>query len=100
MTLKRLSVFLSCFMFSGCWFSCHSSGWFSWWAELIYFIIFIGLLRLWVRYWSLRILNENAWLEQKVAERTEALSESLENLRQTRGQLIQAEKMAFLATAG
>ena len=76
--------------------------WFSWWAELIYFIIFIGLLRLWVRYRSLRLLNENAWLEQKVAERTEALSQSLENLRQTQGQLIQAEKMASLGelTAG
>ena len=76
--------------------------WFSWWAELIYFIIFIGLLRLWVRYRSLRLLNENAWLEQKVAERTEALSQSLENLRQTQRQLIQAEKMASLGelTAG
>ena len=76
--------------------------WFSWWAELIYFIIFIGLLRLWVRYRSLRLLHENAWLEQKVAERTEALSQSLENLRQTQGQLIQAEKMASLGelTAG
>ncbi|HET7003778.1 MAG TPA: ATP-binding protein, partial [Puia sp.] len=76
--------------------------WFSWWAELIYFLIFIGLLRLWVRQRSLRLLNENAWLEQKVAERTEALSQSLENLRQTQGQLIQAEKMASLGelTAG
>ena len=55
--------------------------WFSWWAELIYFIIFIGLVRLWIRYRSLRLLHENAWLEQKVAERTEALSQSLENLR-------------------
>ena len=77
--------------------------WFSWWAELIYFIYFyrsyfgfgsgIGLCRL---------LNENTWLEQKIAERTEALSQSLENLRQTQGQLIQAEKMASLGelTAG
>jgi signal transduction histidine kinase len=76
--------------------------WFSWWAELIYFILFIGLLRLWVRNRSLRLLKENTMLEQKVAERTEALSQSLENLRQTQGQLIQAEKMASLGelTAG
>ncbi len=41
-------------------------------------------------------------LEQKVNERTEALSTSLENLRQTQTQLIQAEKMASLGelTAG
>jgi len=76
--------------------------WFSWWAELLYFLIFIGLLRLWVRQRSLRLLKENAWLEQKVAERTEALSQSLENLRQAQGQLLQAEKMASLGelTAG
>jgi signal transduction histidine kinase len=102
MTLKRQLVFLSCLMFSGCWHSGHSSWWFSWWAELIYFIIFVGFVRLWVRSQSIRLLNENAWLEQKVAERTEALRESLENLRQTQGQLIQAEKMASLGelTAG
>jgi signal transduction histidine kinase/ligand-binding sensor domain-containing protein len=76
--------------------------WQSWWAELIYFLIFAGLLRLWVRYRSRRLLKENARLEQKVTERTEALSTSLENLRQTQTQLIQAEKMASLGelTAG
>src|SRR5579863_36546 len=144
MTLKQLSVFLFCFMFSGCWFSSHPvpippgesqflkpvqepfkfsapgkfkwkdvpadsihpghiiPWWFSWWAELLYFLIFMGLLRLWVRQRFLRLLNENAWLEQKVAERTEALSQSLENLRQTQTHLIQAEKMASLGglTAG
>jgi signal transduction histidine kinase len=102
MTLKRPLVFLSCCMFSGCWHSGHSSWWFSGWAEFIYLIIFIGFVRLWVRYRLLRLLHENTWLEQKVAERTEALSQSLENLRQTQGQLIQAEKMASLGelTAG
>jgi signal transduction histidine kinase len=76
--------------------------WSSWWAELFYFIIFIGLVRLWVRFRSLRLLKENTWLEQKVAERTEALTQSLETLRQAQGQLIQAEKMASLGelTAG
>jgi C4-dicarboxylate-specific signal transduction histidine kinase len=73
-----------------------------WWAELIYVLLFVGLIRFWVRYRSSRLLKENAVLEHKVAERTEALSTSLENLRQTQTQLIQAEKMASLGelTAG
>jgi signal transduction histidine kinase/ligand-binding sensor domain-containing protein len=76
--------------------------WFSWWAELGYLLIFIAGLRLWVRYRSRRLLKENALLEQKVTDRTTALSTSLENLRQTQNQLIQAEKMASLGelTAG
>jgi signal transduction histidine kinase/ligand-binding sensor domain-containing protein len=76
--------------------------WKSWWAELIYVLIFIGLLRLWVTYRSRRLLKENIRLEQKVTDRTLELSSSLENLRQTQGQLIQAEKMASLGelTAG
>jgi signal transduction histidine kinase/ligand-binding sensor domain-containing protein len=76
--------------------------WKSWWAELIYVLLFISALRLWVRYRSRRLLKENARLEQKVTERTTELSNSLENLRQAQGQLIQAEKMASLGelTAG
>jgi len=76
--------------------------WYSWWAELIYLFIFLGLLRFWVRYRSRRLQKENMLLEQKISERTTALSTSLENLRQAQGQLIQAEKMASLGelTAG
>src|SRR5450432_21982 len=76
--------------------------WQSWWAELIYLFAAIGIIWLWVRYRSRRLLRENAMLEQKITERTAALSTSLENLRQTQGQLIQAEKMASLGelTAG
>ena len=76
--------------------------WQSWWAELFYLLVFAALVRFWVRYRSRRLLKENMVLEQKVAERTTALSASLENLRQTQGQLIQAEKMASLGelTAG
>ncbi len=76
--------------------------WKSWWAELIYLLLFAGLIRLWVTYRSRRLLKENALLEKKVADRTTELSNSLENLRQTQGQLIQAEKMASLGelTAG
>jgi signal transduction histidine kinase/ligand-binding sensor domain-containing protein len=76
--------------------------WYSWWAELIYLLLFIGLVRLWVTYRSRRLLKENARLEEKITERTTALTTSLENLRQTQAQLIQAEKMASLGelTAG
>jgi signal transduction histidine kinase/ligand-binding sensor domain-containing protein len=76
--------------------------WQSWWAELIYILFLVSLIRFWVRYRSRRLLKENIMLEEKVKERTTALSTSLENLRQTQGQLIQAEKMASLGelTAG
>ena len=76
--------------------------WFSWWAELLYLLIFVGALRLWVRYRSRRLLHENARLEQKVNQRTAELSNSLENLRQAQRQLVQSEKMASLGelTAG
>jgi signal transduction histidine kinase/ligand-binding sensor domain-containing protein len=76
--------------------------WYSWWAELLYLMIFVAAIRFWVSYRSRRLLKENARLEQKVTERTTALTNSLENLRQTQSQLIQAEKMASLGelTAG
>jgi signal transduction histidine kinase/ligand-binding sensor domain-containing protein len=76
--------------------------WQTWWMELIYVLAFIGILRFWVSYRSRRLLKENAQLEHKVEERTTELRNSLEDLRQTQGQLIQAEKMASLGelTAG
>ncbi len=76
--------------------------WLSWWAELFYLFIFLGLLRFWVRYRSRQLQKENMMLERKITERTTALTTSLENLRQAQGQLIQAEKMASLGelTAG
>jgi signal transduction histidine kinase/ligand-binding sensor domain-containing protein len=76
--------------------------WQTWWMELIYVLAFIGILRLWVSYRSRRLKKENARLEHKVEERTTELRNSLENLRQAQGQLIQAEKMASLGelTAG
>jgi two-component system, NtrC family, sensor kinase len=48
------------------------------------------------------IAQQNEILEQQVAERTAALQQSLENLKQTQNQLIQSEKMASLGelTAG
>ena len=48
------------------------------------------------------ILEQNIRLEQKVAERTRALTKSLDDLRSAQAQLIQSEKMASLGelTAG
>ena len=48
------------------------------------------------------ILEQNARLEQKVNERTMALTKSLDDLKSTQAQLIQSEKMASLGelTAG
>ena len=115
MALKSILFFFTFLILSGCGLSEHqmplatntaefslSSGWFSWWAVLAYFLIFAGLLRLWVRYRSRRLQIENVRLEQKLNERTEALSTALDSLRQAQSQLIQAEKMASLGelTAG
>ena len=65
-------------------------------------VAIIGLLRLLTRYRTRHLLKENAVLGQKISERTEALNISLENLKQTQSQLIQAEKMASIGelTAG
>ncbi len=90
MRLNPYFFSLVALIFSGCW------------AGLGYLLIFIGVLSLWVRYRSRRLSKENALLKQKVIDGSTALSTSLENLRQTQGQLIQAEKMASLGelTAG
>jgi signal transduction histidine kinase len=48
------------------------------------------------------LTSRNTWLEQRVTERTQALEQSLQNLKSTQSQLIQSEKMASLGelTAG
>ncbi len=76
--------------------------WNTWWAWLIYLIIFIMLLRAYIAYRSSVLRKENVLLEQKVNQRTIALEQSLEDLKATQSQLIQSEKMASLGelTAG
>jgi signal transduction histidine kinase len=77
-----------------------------WWlsggAMFIYFLAFYFLVRFWVRFQSRQLRNEKELIEQKLNERTIALTTSIDNLRQAQGQLIQAEKMASLGelTAG
>jgi signal transduction histidine kinase len=93
-------TFKSLFDFSAC--SILSSWWLSGWAGLVYLLLLFLLLYFWGRYSSRRHLKENLILNQKLTERTSALTTSLENLRQTQDQLIQSEKMASLGelTAG
>jgi signal transduction histidine kinase len=93
-------TFKSLFDFSAC--SILSSWWLSGWAGLVYLLLLFVLFYFWGRYSSRRLLKENLILNQKLTERTSALTTSLENLRQTQDQLIQSEKMASLGelTAG
>jgi len=64
-------------------------------------LFFLGLYSL-IRWRTKSLESEKMVLEEKVAERTSALNQSLENLKSTQSQLIHAEKMASLGelTAG
>ena len=90
--------------------------WRTWWAYLIYALIFGGLLRAYIVYRSRALRRENRMLEEKVARRTnqvqqqkeeietqrDYLEETLTDLKKTQDQLIQKEKLASLGelTAG
>jgi signal transduction histidine kinase len=76
--------------------------WLTWWAYLAYAIIAIGGIGAIVQYRSRRLKKENRLLEEKVSQRTDELRETISNLKSTRTQLIQSEKMASLGelTAG
>ncbi len=76
--------------------------WKTWWAYLIYAVIFAAALRGYIVYRSRALKNKNRQLEEKVALRTEELNASLESLKTTQNQLVQSEKMASLGelTAG
>ena len=74
----------------------------SWWAYIGYFSLVVMAI-LTVISWRTRSLQkEKALLEEKVAERTTELKESLTQLQSTQAQLIQSEKLASLGelTAG
>lgn len=76
--------------------------WRTWWAYVLYFIVFISLLRVYVVFRARNLKRENSILEEKIALRTKQLTKSLEELKTTQSQLIQSEKMASLGelTAG
>ncbi len=76
--------------------------WQTWWAYVVYAILFIVALWSFIAYRSRNLKKANKVLEEKVSDRTRDLQESLTNLKATQSQLIQAEKMASLGelTAG
>ncbi len=83
-------------------FSIRPPWWQTWWAYLLYAIIFSGAVWLIVQYRSRWLKKENRVLEEKVSHRTVQLKQTIEELKATQSQLIQSEKMASLGelTAG
>jgi signal transduction histidine kinase/ligand-binding sensor domain-containing protein len=76
--------------------------WKTWWAYLIYAILFVVALSAFIAYRSAALKRENKVLEDKVSLRTTQLQSSIADLKSTQSQLIQSEKMASLGelTAG
>ncbi len=76
--------------------------WKTWWAYLLYAVIFLVAISSVIVYRSRNLKKQNLLLEQKVTNRTQQLNQSLEELKSTQAQLIQSEKMASLGeiTAG
>ncbi|MCO4821075.1 MAG: hypothetical protein KC469_03340 [Flavobacteriaceae bacterium] len=83
-------------------FSISPPWWQTWWAYLLYTIIAASILRLYIVFRARKLTQENKYLEEKVKERTNELTASIEDLKITQEQLIQSEKMASLGelTAG
>ena len=74
----------------------------TWWAYLLYAILFIGSIWRFVKYRSRSLMKEKRLLEEKVDQRTNELRHSLQELNETQTQLVQREKLASLGelTAG
>src|SRR5688572_19346947 len=68
----------------------------TWWAYLLFVILFAGSIWGFTHYRSRSLRREKLLLEEKVAQRTNQLSRSLQELKETQTQLIQREKMASL----
>ncbi len=76
--------------------------WRTWWAYLLFVSLFGGLTFAIVYVRSMWLQKENRILEEKVTHRTSQLNKTIEELKTTQTQLVQAEKMASLGelTAG
>jgi len=74
----------------------------TWLAYFIYALLFALLLRLYLRFRSRTLIQQNIKLEDRILKRTNELSDSLKELKETQDQLVQREKMASLGelTAG
>ena len=76
--------------------------WRTWWAYLVYALVFLGALRIFSKWRERNLRTKNELLERKIEERTNSLKTTLDHLQSTQAQLIQSEKMASLGelTAG
>ena len=83
-------------------FTINPPWWKSKWAYTAYTVILILIVWALILYRSQALKRENKILEDKIANRTAELKQSLETLQSTQSQLIQSEKMASLGelTAG
>ncbi|MFI5185097.1 MAG: two-component regulator propeller domain-containing protein [Chitinophagales bacterium] len=74
----------------------------TWWAYLVYVLLFLFALRVFSKWREKNLRNEKEKLGKIVDERTAELKQSFEDLKSTQSQLIQSEKMASLGelTAG
>jgi signal transduction histidine kinase len=80
----------------------HPPWWRTWWAYILYVVLFVAALWAFIAYRSNALKKQNKILEEKVTDRTQQLNKSLEELKSAQAQLIQQEKMASLGelTAG
>jgi signal transduction histidine kinase/ligand-binding sensor domain-containing protein len=80
----------------------HPPWWKTWWAYALAGLAATGCIWAFIQYRSRQLISKNKLLEQKVNLRTQELQQSLQELKTTQTQLIQAEKMASLGelTAG
>jgi signal transduction histidine kinase/ligand-binding sensor domain-containing protein len=76
--------------------------WETWWAYGLYVVVFCAVVFTFSIFRSRNLTRRNKLLEEKVDLRTQALNQSLNELRAAQAQLVQAEKMASLGelTAG
>jgi signal transduction histidine kinase len=83
-------------------FTIQPPWWRTWWAYTIFGLLTLAIIWTFIYFRSRRLRQENLILEEKVADRTVQLKQSLEELKSTQFQLIQSEKMASLGelTAG